>query len=124
KHSRDPVASGDVIAQIDTEAKAAAAPSAEKKSPPEKTKTAPPVMPAAQKIAAGAEDRRGIDAPLRRDFLGSRHHRRGGAGHRYLDGPRHRPRRSGHQGRRARAGGKSSRRKAGASATPAARQYR
>ena len=57
KHSRDPVASGDVIAQIDTEAKAAAAPSAEKKSPPEKTKTAPPVMPAAQKIAA----ERGID---------------------------------------------------------------
>ena len=52
KNSRDPVTSGDVIAQIDTEAKAAAAPLPEKKSPPEKTKTAPPVMPAAQKIAA------------------------------------------------------------------------
>src|SRR5438309_1069973 len=52
KQSRDPVTSGDVIAQIDTEAKAAAAPSADKKSLPEKTKTAPPVMPAAQKIAA------------------------------------------------------------------------
>src|SRR5437879_1253959 len=57
KNSRDPVTSGDVIAQIDTEAKAAAAPSAEKKSSPEKGKTAPPVMPAAQKIAA----ERGID---------------------------------------------------------------
>jgi 2-oxoglutarate dehydrogenase E2 component (dihydrolipoamide succinyltransferase) len=52
KQSRDPVTSGDVIAQIDTEAKAAAALSPEKKSPPEKTKTAPAVMPAAQKIAA------------------------------------------------------------------------
>ncbi len=52
KQSRDPVTSGDVIAQIDTDAKAAAAPSADKKSPPEKTKTTPPVMPAAQKIAA------------------------------------------------------------------------
>src|SRR3989454_3642998 len=52
KNSRDPVTSGDVIAQIDTEAKAAAAPSADKKSPPEKAKTTPAVMPAAQKIAA------------------------------------------------------------------------
>jgi 2-oxoglutarate dehydrogenase E2 component (dihydrolipoamide succinyltransferase) len=52
KQNRDPVTSGDVIAQIDTEAKAAAALSPEKKSPPEKTKTAPAVMPAAQKIAA------------------------------------------------------------------------
>ena len=57
KQSRDPVTSGDVIAQIDTEAKAAAAPPSEKKSPPEKAKTAPAVMPAAQKIAA----ERGID---------------------------------------------------------------
>src|SRR5438046_2509741 len=52
KNSRDPVTSGDVIAQIDTDAKAAAAPAREKKSAPEKSKTAPPVMPAAQKIAA------------------------------------------------------------------------
>jgi len=52
KQSRDPVTSGDVIAQIDTEAKAATAPSADKKSPPEKARTTPPVMPAAQKIAA------------------------------------------------------------------------
>jgi 2-oxoglutarate dehydrogenase E2 component (dihydrolipoamide succinyltransferase) len=52
KQSRDPVTSGDVIAQIDTEAKAATAPSADKKSPPQKARTTPPVMPAAQKIAA------------------------------------------------------------------------
>src|ERR1700704_1966649 len=52
KQSRDPVTSGDVIAQIDTDAKAATAPSADKKSPPEKARTTPPVMPAAQKIAA------------------------------------------------------------------------
>jgi 2-oxoglutarate dehydrogenase E2 component (dihydrolipoamide succinyltransferase) len=52
KQSRDPVTSGDVIAQIDTEAKAAAALSPEKKSAPEKAKTAPAVMPAARKIAA------------------------------------------------------------------------
>ncbi len=52
KNSRDPVTSGDVIAQIDTDAKAAAALSPEKKSLPEKSKAAPPVMPAAQKIAA------------------------------------------------------------------------
>src|SRR5205814_6740793 len=58
KNSRDPVTSGDVIAQIDTDAKAAAAPAREKKSAPEKSKTAPPVMPAAQKIAA----EQGIDA--------------------------------------------------------------
>jgi 2-oxoglutarate dehydrogenase E2 component (dihydrolipoamide succinyltransferase) len=61
KKARDSVGSGDVIAQIDTEGKAvAAAPaSAEKKSPPpaEKAKSAPPVMPAAQKIAA----EKGID---------------------------------------------------------------
>src|SRR3989454_6135563 len=52
KQSRDPVPSGDVIAQIDTDAKAAAALSPEKKSLPEKSKTAPAVMPAARKIAA------------------------------------------------------------------------
>src|SRR5213083_2091152 len=57
KNSRDPVTSGDVIAQIDTDAKAAAALSPEKKSLPEKSMTAPPVMPAARKIAA----ERGID---------------------------------------------------------------
>src|SRR5215204_3817817 len=55
KQARDSVGSGDVIAQIDTEGKAAAAPpAAADKKPPvaEKAKTAPPVMPAAQKIAA------------------------------------------------------------------------
>src|SRR6267378_2017004 len=59
KKSRDSVGSGDVIAQIDTEAKAGASPLASsqkapsQKSEPEKTKpSAPPVMPAAQKIAA------------------------------------------------------------------------
>jgi 2-oxoglutarate dehydrogenase E2 component (dihydrolipoamide succinyltransferase) len=60
KKARDSVGSGDVIAQIDTEGKAAAAAPAsqEKKAPPpEKAKTAPPVMPAAQKIAA----EKGID---------------------------------------------------------------
>jgi len=55
KNNRDSVGSGEVIAQIDTEAKA----SEEKKSAPEKAKAAaekakpaPAVMPAAQKIAA------------------------------------------------------------------------
>jgi 2-oxoglutarate dehydrogenase E2 component (dihydrolipoamide succinyltransferase) len=64
KKSRDSVGSGDVIAQIDTEAKAGASPLApsqkapSQKSEPEKTKpSAPPVMPAAQKIAA----EKGID---------------------------------------------------------------
>ena len=52
KKARDSVGSGDVIAQIDTEGKAAAAAPA-----PEKAKTAPAVMPAAQKIAA----EKGID---------------------------------------------------------------
>jgi 2-oxoglutarate dehydrogenase E2 component (dihydrolipoamide succinyltransferase) len=53
KKARDSVGSGDVIAQIDTEAKAAAAapgappPSVKKEAPAEK-----PVMPAAQKLAA------------------------------------------------------------------------
>jgi len=59
KKARDSVGSGDVIAQIDTEGKGAAAapPSPEKKPVQEKAKTAPPVMPAAQKIAA----EKGID---------------------------------------------------------------
>jgi 2-oxoglutarate dehydrogenase E2 component (dihydrolipoamide succinyltransferase) len=64
KKSRDSVGSGDVIAQIDTEAKAGASPLApsqkapSQKSEPEKVKpSAPPVMPAAQKIAA----EKGID---------------------------------------------------------------
>jgi 2-oxoglutarate dehydrogenase E2 component (dihydrolipoamide succinyltransferase) len=52
KKARDSVGSGDVIAQIDTEGKGAVAAPA-----PEKAKTAPPVMPAAQKIAA----EKGID---------------------------------------------------------------
>ncbi|HEV2432257.1 MAG TPA: 2-oxoglutarate dehydrogenase complex dihydrolipoyllysine-residue succinyltransferase [Burkholderiales bacterium] len=60
KKARESVGSGDVIAQIDTEGKAAAAapPSAEKKpAANEKPKAAPAVMPAAQKIAA----EKGID---------------------------------------------------------------
>ncbi|MDQ5849268.1 MAG: 2-oxoglutarate dehydrogenase complex dihydrolipoyllysine-residue succinyltransferase [Pseudomonadota bacterium] len=56
KNSRDAVGSGDVIAQIDTEGKASAA-STERKQVPEPAKAAPPVMPAAQKIAA----EKGID---------------------------------------------------------------
>ena len=52
KNARDAVGSGDVIAQIDTEGKAST-----KESTPEKAKAAPPVMPAAQKIAA----EKGID---------------------------------------------------------------
>ncbi len=60
KKARDSVGSGDVIAQIDTEGKAAAAaPASQEKKPPapEKARSAPPVMPAAQKIAA----EKGID---------------------------------------------------------------
>jgi 2-oxoglutarate dehydrogenase E2 component (dihydrolipoamide succinyltransferase) len=61
KKARESVGSGDVIAQIDTEGKAAAAAPAspEKKTAPpaEKPKTSPAVMPAAQKIAA----EKGID---------------------------------------------------------------
>jgi 2-oxoglutarate dehydrogenase E2 component (dihydrolipoamide succinyltransferase) len=56
KNARDAVGSGEVIAQIDTEAKSAAAP-ARKEPQPEKPKAPPPVMPAAQKIAA----EKGID---------------------------------------------------------------
>jgi len=52
--AKDSVGSGEVIAQIDTEAKAAAGPAPSAKKPePEKARPAvPPVMPAAQKIAA------------------------------------------------------------------------
>ncbi|HJS78269.1 MAG TPA: 2-oxoglutarate dehydrogenase complex dihydrolipoyllysine-residue succinyltransferase [Burkholderiales bacterium] len=60
KKARDSVGSGDVIAQIDTESKAAAAtPASPEKKPaaPEKPKAAPAIMPAAQKIAA----EKGID---------------------------------------------------------------
>jgi 2-oxoglutarate dehydrogenase E2 component (dihydrolipoamide succinyltransferase) len=60
KKARESVGSGDVIAQIDTEAKAsaaAAAPAARKEASAEKPKTAPPVMPSAQKLAA----ERGVD---------------------------------------------------------------
>jgi 2-oxoglutarate dehydrogenase E2 component (dihydrolipoamide succinyltransferase) len=61
KKAKESVGSGDVIAQIDTEGKAAAAapPASQDKkaAAPEKPKTAPPVMPAAQKIAA----EKGID---------------------------------------------------------------
>src|SRR4051812_7311614 len=55
KKSRESVGSGDIIAQIDTEAKAGAASSPqEKPAVPEKAKTtpSPAVMPSAQKIAA------------------------------------------------------------------------
>src|SRR5687767_5432516 len=55
KKARDSVGSGDVIAQIDTEGKAAAAAAPAQAKPaaaPEKAKITPPVMPAAQKIAA------------------------------------------------------------------------
>ena len=54
KQARDAVGSGEVIAQIDTEAKAGASPAAppKRESPPERPSSAPPVMPAAQKIAA------------------------------------------------------------------------
>jgi len=60
KKARDSVGSGDVIAQIDTEGKAAAA-APQKPQPPAQTQaqtqTSKPVMPAAQKIAA----EKGID---------------------------------------------------------------
>src|SRR5688500_315841 len=61
KNARDSVGSGDVIAQIDTEAKAAAAPPQKQATTPAPAATASqtsrPVMPAAQKIAA----EKGID---------------------------------------------------------------
>src|SRR5881398_1589860 len=61
KHSKDSVGSGDVIARIDTDAKAGATAPAQDKKPeaaPDKGKPGtPPVMPAAQKIAS----EKGID---------------------------------------------------------------
>jgi 2-oxoglutarate dehydrogenase E2 component (dihydrolipoamide succinyltransferase) len=61
KQARESVGSGDIIAQIDTEAKAGAAPqpaAPRKEAAAEKPKAAPPpVMPAAQKLAA----ERGVD---------------------------------------------------------------
>jgi 2-oxoglutarate dehydrogenase E2 component (dihydrolipoamide succinyltransferase) len=58
RKARDSVGSGDVIAQIDTEGKAVSAPQEKKAAPaPEKPQSTPPVMPAAQKIAA----EKGID---------------------------------------------------------------
>jgi 2-oxoglutarate dehydrogenase E2 component (dihydrolipoamide succinyltransferase) len=60
KKSRESVGSGDLIAQIDTEAKAGSAVQKEelkKETPQAKTPQAPAVMPAAQKIAA----EKGID---------------------------------------------------------------
>jgi 2-oxoglutarate dehydrogenase E2 component (dihydrolipoamide succinyltransferase) len=56
KNAKDSVGSGEVIAQIDTDEKAAASPSAAKPAPAPASaaqkREAPPVMPAAQKIAA------------------------------------------------------------------------
>jgi 2-oxoglutarate dehydrogenase E2 component (dihydrolipoamide succinyltransferase) len=60
KNNRESVGSGDLIAQIDTEAKAGATASSQGKPSPEKAKSAPPVMPAAQKIAA----EKGIDTSM------------------------------------------------------------
>ncbi len=59
KGDKGTVVAGEVIAKIDTEGKAsaAAAPAVKKESPVEKAKTAPAVMPAAQKIAV----EKGID---------------------------------------------------------------
>jgi len=51
KQSKDSVGSGDVIARIDTEGEAAP-PAKKEEKPQEKAKAAPPVMPAAQKLAA------------------------------------------------------------------------
>ena len=52
KNTKDAVGSGEVIAQIDTEGKSASAAAPKKEPVPEKQKASPPVMPAAQKIAA------------------------------------------------------------------------
>src|SRR5438477_745208 len=57
KNNKASVASGEIIAQIDTEAKTGSAVAGEKKpaattAPAEKSKAPPAVMPAAQKIAA------------------------------------------------------------------------
>ena len=50
RQSKDSVGSGEVIAQIDTEGKAAAAPSPKKEPVAEKPKAAPPVMPAVTNV--------------------------------------------------------------------------
>jgi 2-oxoglutarate dehydrogenase E2 component (dihydrolipoamide succinyltransferase) len=52
RNAKDAVGSGEVIARIDTEGKASSAAVSKKEPAPERQKTAPPVMPAAQKIAA------------------------------------------------------------------------
>jgi 2-oxoglutarate dehydrogenase E2 component (dihydrolipoamide succinyltransferase) len=53
RNTKDSVGSGEVIAQIDTEGKASSVAAAKKEDKPqEKAKAPPPVMPAAQKIAA------------------------------------------------------------------------
>src|SRR5205809_3266938 len=53
RNTKDSVGSGEVIAQIDTEGKASSVAAARKEDKPqEKAKAPPPVMPAAQKIAA------------------------------------------------------------------------
>src|SRR5688500_12291056 len=52
KNNRDAVGSGEVIGQIDTEAKSSPKKEDKREEPKEKTKPPPPVMPAAQKIAA------------------------------------------------------------------------
>jgi 2-oxoglutarate dehydrogenase E2 component (dihydrolipoamide succinyltransferase) len=52
KKARESVGSGDIIAQIDTEAKTGAAPQLAKKEPEKPKPASPPVMPAAQKLAA------------------------------------------------------------------------
>src|SRR5919106_1187861 len=61
RNARDSVGSGEVIAQIDTQAKAASAGAAAKPAAPpqpaQPAKAPPPVMPAAQRIAA----EKGID---------------------------------------------------------------
>jgi 2-oxoglutarate dehydrogenase E2 component (dihydrolipoamide succinyltransferase) len=59
RQARDAVGSGEVIAQIDTEAKAGVSPASPSRteSAPERQRSAPPVMPAAQKLAA----EKGID---------------------------------------------------------------
>src|SRR5688500_9373421 len=73
KKARDSVGSGDVIAQIDTEGKAAAAAPAQAKpaaapAQPAAQASKPPVMPAAQKIAA----EKGIRSEERRVGKGGR----------------------------------------------------
>jgi 2-oxoglutarate dehydrogenase E2 component (dihydrolipoamide succinyltransferase) len=52
KNAKDSVGSGEIIARIDTEAKGGVVDKTASPSAPEKSKTPPPVMPAAQKIAS------------------------------------------------------------------------